>query len=81
MLTTRPTKYQTQTATIDPNIAYDLLKEAEADLAQVMLLSPDESDGMEAIDEYENEVRLLRNTITYLSNYYSNLPPDLTKPF
>ena len=81
MLTTRPTKYQPQTATIDPNIAYDLLKEAEADLAQVMLLSPDESDGMEAIDEYENEVRMLRNTITYLSNYCSDRPPDLTKPF
>ena len=81
MLTTRPTKYKTQTETIDPNIAYDLLKEAEADLAQVMLLSPDESDGMEAIDEYENEVRLLRNTITYLSNYCSDRPPDLTKPF
>lgn len=81
MLTNQYYPPETRTATTHPDEAYELLKEAEADLQQVLLMAPDESDGVEAIEEYDNMVRLLRNTIGFLSSYCGHAPPDLTKPF
>ena len=72
---------KTPTATTDPAEAYELLKEAEADLQQVLLLAPDESDGIQAIEEYDHMVRMLRNTIGFLSTYCGHATPELTKPF
>ena len=66
--------------TITPEQAYEYLKDLQADLEQAMLMGPTETDGPDALNEYEDAVATLRAKISLLENYSSNVPPNLDGP-
>tara|TARA_Y100001963_G_scaffold121433_1_gene170010 strand:- start:6437 stop:6658 length:222 start_codon:yes stop_codon:yes gene_type:complete len=67
--------------TITPAQAYERLKSLEADLNDLLLSAPTPADGPDAMEEFEEAVAWARNAISFLSNYASDEPPDLDKPF
>jgi hypothetical protein len=69
------------TNTITPEQAYERMKSLEADLQQLYITSPTPADGPDAMEEWEECVLWVRAAINMLSNYASDEPPDLDKPF
>ena len=67
--------------TITPEQAYERIKSLEADLHDLLLCAPTPADGPDAMEEFEEAVAWARNAIAALSNYASDDPPDLDKPF
>tara|TARA_R110000824_G_scaffold123227_3_gene280912 strand:+ start:535 stop:786 length:252 start_codon:yes stop_codon:yes gene_type:complete len=66
---------------ITPEIAYERMKSLEADLQDLYLNAPRPEDGPDAMEEYDEMVLWIRAAIFLLSNYASDDPPDLDKPF
>ena len=69
------------TNTTTPEQAYERLKSLEADLDDLYLKAPAPGSDINAIEEYEEQVMRTRAAIFLLSDYASDAPPDLDKPF